>query len=324
MTMNGSNQNAASASPVVSVIIPAYNAGSFLGAALQSVFTQTFKDFEVIVINDGSPDTEKLEDAILPYGDRIIYLTQENKGPSAARNAGIRRARGEFIAFLDSDDAWAPDYLAEQTKLLRENPDVGAVYSDTRRCSESGEEGRTFMEECPSTGPVTFESLLVEQVQIPMSFSVARRQAVIDAGLFDDRFRRVEDYDLWLRLLHRGRRIIYHKKVLGRALVHAGSLSDSKPEMRTAVIQVLKKLDGILTLSPQTRELLRRRMAFHEAHYDKLMAKQYLAQRDYDRAIMSVTRANEFFKSPKLRLTLLGLRVAPGLLRERMLKRQTS
>ena len=100
-------------SPLVSIIIPAYNVAPFIVSALESVFAQTVKDFEVIVVNDGSVDSLELETAIAPFRDRIQYLVQENRGPSAARNAGIRRARGEFVAFLDADDSLLPHFLEE-------------------------------------------------------------------------------------------------------------------------------------------------------------------------------------------------------------------
>src|SRR5260370_36425543 len=98
--------------PSVSVILPAYNTASLIAEALDSVFVQNYRTFEVIVINDGSPDTEALEQALTPYLERIVYVAQRNRGPPRARNTGIRRARGEFLAFLDSDDRWTPEYLA--------------------------------------------------------------------------------------------------------------------------------------------------------------------------------------------------------------------
>src|SRR5215467_6832857 len=99
-----SNHAAGGTVPLVSVIIPAYKAAAFIDETLQSVFCQTYQNFEVVLINDGSPDTAEFERAIAPYRDRISYIRQENSGVSAARNAGIRRARGEYLAFLDSDD----------------------------------------------------------------------------------------------------------------------------------------------------------------------------------------------------------------------------
>src|SRR5262245_55808061 len=107
---------------LVSIVIPAYNAAPFIGDALQSVFAQTYSDYEVIVVNDGSPDTDELLKVLAPFRDRLTYLEQENKGPSAARNHAIEKARGEFIAFLDSDDSWLPDYLTEQIKFINGDP----------------------------------------------------------------------------------------------------------------------------------------------------------------------------------------------------------
>src|SRR4051812_28594915 len=100
--------------PLVSVVIPAYNVGDFIAQALDSVLAQTYRHFEILVVNDGSPDTPVIEAALAPYRDRITYIAQENAGPSAARNAGIERGRGELIAFLDGDDIWLPTCLAEQ------------------------------------------------------------------------------------------------------------------------------------------------------------------------------------------------------------------
>ena len=104
--------------PIVSIVMPVYNAASYIGETLDSVFQQTFTDYEVIVINDGSPDTVKLEQALEPYIGRIRYIKQENLGAGAARNEGLRAAQGEFIAFLDADDLWLPNYLEEQLSLF--------------------------------------------------------------------------------------------------------------------------------------------------------------------------------------------------------------
>src|ERR1700687_3102605 len=121
----------------VSVIIPSYNNAAFIAETLESVFAQTFKDYEVIVVNDGSPDTPQLERALGPYLNRIVYFEQENKGPAGARNAGIRQARGAFLAFLDSDDMWLPNFLAEQMKFFETDPSLDLVYADTFRFREA-------------------------------------------------------------------------------------------------------------------------------------------------------------------------------------------
>src|SRR6185436_15700253 len=101
--------------PAVSIVIPAYNCAAYLDHTLRSIWAQTFRDYEVIVVNDGSPDTEALEAVLRPYRDRVVYLRQENRGASAARNTGIRASQAPLVAFLDADDAWEPEYLELQT-----------------------------------------------------------------------------------------------------------------------------------------------------------------------------------------------------------------
>src|SRR5687767_11595201 len=103
--------------PRVSVVIPAYRVTEYISEALASVFTQTYTDYEIILVNDGCPDTEGLERAIAPYRDRIRYIVQENGGPSKARNTAIQASRGALIAQLDGDDQWFPGFLASQVRF---------------------------------------------------------------------------------------------------------------------------------------------------------------------------------------------------------------
>jgi glycosyltransferase involved in cell wall biosynthesis len=113
--------------PTVSVIVPSFNTAQYIVECLGSVFAQTYQDFEVIVVNDGSPDTPALERALEPFRERIVYLTQKNMGLAAARNTAIRAARGRYIALLDSDDAWLPEYLEQQVAVLEQDASVDAV-----------------------------------------------------------------------------------------------------------------------------------------------------------------------------------------------------
>ena len=133
-----------SATPKVSVIIPTYKTAHFIAACLDSVFAQTYQDLEAVVVNDGSPDTPELEQVLVPYMDRIVYIKQENKRTAGARNNAIRHARGEFVAFLDSDDVWMPDHLAEQMQLFANDPSVELTYSNGL-VGERGQE-REFMQ----------------------------------------------------------------------------------------------------------------------------------------------------------------------------------
>ena len=159
--------------PLVSVIIPAYDVAEFIGDALNSVFAQTFTDCEVIVINDGSPDTAKLEQVLAPYMSRIVYLKQENRGVSAARNTGIAAARGSLIAFLDGDDIWLANYLEVQVKRIQADPSIDVLYPNVLMFGGSSEDGEEFMTICPSNGEVTFERLLLQECNVS-NCSIAR------------------------------------------------------------------------------------------------------------------------------------------------------
>jgi Glycosyl transferase family 2 len=299
----------------VSVIIPAYNAAKYIRETLDSVFAQTFENFEAIVINDGSPDTDELEQALAPYRGRIVYLKQENRGPSAARNTGIRHARGEYLAFLDSDDCWWPDFLASQLKLFEETPSLDVVYCDAQRFGDPAFDGKTFMQTNASNGPVTLDSLIRKQCVIFASCTVARRRVVVDAGLFDESFRRCEDYDLWLRILYRGGQIGYQKRVLGRYRSRPRSLSQNAIKMCEALMAVCDKASRTMTLSEETRALLQQQMAGAQAHIHLESGKMFLTSGDFDRAKDSFQKANRFFDRAKLKLAILGLQLAPRLTR---------
>src|SRR5258708_13916994 len=115
---------------MVSVVIPVYNSANNIAEALNSVLNQTFSKYEIIVVNDGSPDTPLLKRALEPFRQRIRYIQQENQGPSGARNAGILAARGKYVAFLDSDDRWLPSHLASQIEVLDARPSLALIYAD--------------------------------------------------------------------------------------------------------------------------------------------------------------------------------------------------
>jgi glycosyltransferase involved in cell wall biosynthesis len=301
--------------PVVSVIIPAYNTAAYIAEALDSVFAQTFTDFEVIVINDGSPDTDELEKALEPYLERIVYLKQENRGPSAARNAGIRCARGVYIAFLDSDDSWFPQYLSEQTRLFGTSTQLNMVYSDALLCGESPLSGKSYFEAYPPRQPVTFANLLKGCSILP-SHVVVRRQIVLEAGLFDEGLHLLEDADLWLRIVHCGGRIACNNKVLARHFYHPGSLSyDKTAELESTQLRVMRKLEAVLDLQAETRSALASEITCLQAQLETEQGKRFLLSGDFLRASKSLSKANTNRPSTKLQLTLFGLHVAPNLTR---------
>jgi cellulose synthase/poly-beta-1,6-N-acetylglucosamine synthase-like glycosyltransferase len=306
----------------VSIIIPAFGTAKYIRETLESVFVQTFESFEAIVINDGSPDTDELEQVLAPYQGRIVYFKQVNRGLAGARNTGIRHARGEYLAFLDSDDCWLPDYLASQLKLFEATPSLDVVYSDAQRFGDPATAGKTCMQTSPSNGPVTLDSLIRLDCVVVASCTMARRQVVVDAGLFDESFRQCEDYDLWLRILYRGGQIGYQKKVLGRYRTRPGSLSRNAIKMSEALLAVNKKAATTMTLPERTRALLQQQIARAQAHIDLEAGKMFLASGDFDRAKESFSKANHSYRSARLKLAILGLQFVPRWTRLAVLGRQ--
>lgn len=307
-------------SPFASVVIPAYNVAPYIGDALASVFAQTFSDYEVIVINDGSPDTIALERALAPYRERIVYLTQENGGAAVARNRGVRAARGKFIAFLDADDLWLPDYLKAQFGFLQSG-DYDLVYSDALLFGDSPLAGRTFMETAPSNGEVTFQGLISGQCNVITSGVVARRQLILDAGLFDEKLRNAQDFDLWLRLVRRGARAAYQRKVLLHYRFHENSLSGDALNRINRELRVLGKFESLPDLTEDESAVIAETMARLRAELELESGKLQLARGNFAEARAGFSKANQFRRSWKLRAAGLLLRVAPRVLQKIYVRR---
>ena len=303
--------------PLVSVVIPAYNSAPFIAETLNSVFAQTYQAREVLVVNDGSPDTPALELALAPYRDRIVYLRQRNTGPSGARNLAIRHARGEYVALLDSDDMWLPDYLERQVERLHREPGLDLIYADGV-ITGGPLDGRRLMAVTPSKRSVTVERLIAEECTVLTSCTVARRAALLGAGLFDDRFRRSEDAHLWLKLALNGGRIAWQPTVLVRHRRREGSLSHDTPAMVRAYIDVLVDIDARFTLTSAQRTLLRRQISRREALVALDEGKQAFVAGRYPEAVAALGRARS--AEPGLARQLrfgalqLGVRIAPRLL----------
>jgi glycosyltransferase involved in cell wall biosynthesis len=304
--------------PKVSIIIPAYNVAPFIGETLDSVLAQTYKDFEVIVINDGSPDTEDFERVLRPYLDRVTYLKQENRGVSVARNAGLRAARGEFVAFLDADDIWLPSYLEEQTKFIQQNSS-DFVCADAVHFGGSVFDGRTYFEVLMPTssqiGEVTFQGLVSGNQSLITSAIVARREALLEAGLFDETLRNAQDYDLWIRLALGGATLGYQRKVLARYRYREESLSGDAVNRVNRELRVLRKVLTTYDLNPEQRQQvdLAIKRCTHELNL--VRGKEQLDQREFDKARASFKEADELRPSLKLKLVRLMLLVWPDLLR---------
>ena len=299
-------------SPKVSIIIPSYKTADLIAACLDSVFAQTYTDFEAMVVNDGSPDTPELEKVLQPYMDRIVYIKQENKRAAGARNNAIRQARGEFVAFLDSDDTWLPNHLTAQMKLFADNPSLDLVYANALLVGDPANE-REFMEKCPSNGTATFDALIVERCQISISTVVARKQRLIEVGLFDEKLPRCDDYDLWVRTAFSGAKIGYGRTVQARLFIgRPGSLGVSRVKMAEAYWSILEKFKVTLPLKEADRAVVEKRSAEIRARYLLEEGKCKIEERQFDKARELIAEANGYFHKSSLSLAVFGLGVAPG------------
>ena len=303
--------------PTVSIIVPAYNVAPFMPETLNSVFAQTFRDFEVIVVNDGSPDTLELEEMIETYRCRIIYLKQANQGAGAARNAGLRVARGEFVAFLDGDDVWLPNFLHEQLRLIRSDGGYDLVYADAINFGDGSSGETTNMEANPSAGEVTFKKLLCGECNVVTSTVLARREPIMRVGAFDERFLNSQDFDLWLRLAKDAKaRITYQQEVLVRRRIYEGSLASDPLRSFAGELAVLSSTQQRNDLTVQEREVLEQTLRKRQATVKILNGKQQLERGDFKKAVESFAAANKYCWSLKVSIVLLGLRIAPRLLQQ--------
>ncbi len=190
--------------PRVSVIIPTFNRSIFIGEAIESVLKQSFGDFEVIVVDDGSSDaTVDVVSAIID--DRLIFLTQENRGRSAARNRAIALARGKYIAFLDSDDVYLGDKLAWQVAYLDLHPDVDMVYTSALCIDDQGRllDKQSYV--ASEEGYIYKEVAFFRPLTITLPTVMLRRKVLDSVGVFDESLDRFEDTDLWRRIAKKHR-----------------------------------------------------------------------------------------------------------------------
>lgn len=182
----------------VSIIIPAYNAELYIQEAIESVLSQTFKDIELIVVDDSSID--RTAEIVKGFGSKLKYLRHsENKGLSSARNSGFRQAQGEYIAFLDADDVWLPTKTEEQVKLLENDKELALVYSNCYLINEEGLHiGKLFDSIKPYSGFV-FRKLILDNF-IPTSSVIIRKKILDELGGFNERLVVSQDFDLLLRI----------------------------------------------------------------------------------------------------------------------------
>ncbi|AEH45966.1 glycosyl transferase family 2 [Thermodesulfatator indicus DSM 15286] len=235
--------------PLVSVIIPTYNREKFLKEAIESVLAQTFRSFELIVVDDAS--TDKTPYLVSRYPLRYVRKVKR-QGVSAARNTGIRLAQGEFIAFLDSDDLWLPEKLAEQIAFFERRPEAVAVQTEEIWIRRGKRVNPRKRHEKPSG---YFFDRALELCLISPSGVMLKRKVFREIGLFDESFLACEDYELWLRLLTRYPVFLIEKPLVIKRGGHEDQLS-ATPGLDYFRLKALAKIYRDPLLTPAMRLLV--------------------------------------------------------------------
>jgi glycosyltransferase involved in cell wall biosynthesis len=300
-------------SPAVSVVLPAYNVTRYIGEALDSIFRQTFQHFEIIVVNDGCPDSEALERVLEPYRPRIRYVCQANAGIAGARNAGIREATAPLIVNLDPDDLMEPTCLEDQVLFMQAHPQIAARYVNPVYFGGTNLDGAHWMDINPSERHVSFRSVMAGRTCPANPGSILRRDTIMQVGWYDDSFvDSWEDFDLWLRILRGGEQISYTRAPLVRYRLRAGSLTHRQLHYMERALRVLDKAERTLIRTPEERGALERRRETVRYRLNILQGKEAISRKDWRAARRHFELCVEQRPTAKLKAVLLVLRACPS------------
>ena len=222
--------------PAISVIIPAYNQAMYVSEAIRSVLGQTYPDFELIVVDDGS--TDETSQILAGFQDpRIRVIRQSNAGLSSARNTGLRESIAPLVTFLDADDYFLPDKLEVLSRYLENNLEIGLIVGKAIYIDHTG---RTLVEAGKPSTLLNLPELLFEN-PICVSGILLRRNWLERVGVFDESLRACEDWDLWLRLLIEGCKMAWVENLVVAYRIHPGQMTRQSDRMQIAIFSMLDK-----------------------------------------------------------------------------------
>lgn len=224
----------------VSVVIPAYNAARYIKQAIDSVLAQSYREYEIIVVDDGSTDETPV--IAQQFGDAIRCIRQSNRGLSAARNTGIKNARAEIIALLDSDDLWEPQFLERMVYHLNLHPEAAGIYCGFQYINSKGEVvGEPSLKIVP---PELFHATMSDDGNwLAPSAVMFRKRLAEHVGLFDESLQSVQDWDLWIRLSESAP-FVGLKEALVEYRRHENNMSKDPERMINDIYQLTKKRFG--------------------------------------------------------------------------------
>ncbi len=243
------------------IIIPAYNAARYLAAALDSVEAQTFADWRILLVDDGS--TDETAALVAPYqsriGEKLLYIRQSNRGLPAARNTAIAHSSAEFLALLDADDVWLPCRLAESLQAFAGRPQVGLAYGLNTQIDPEGKLLGTFQGNRQNAEGKIAPFIYMRKVEFPCPTVTFRRECVDKVGGFDETMRASEDRDLWLRIALEYE-IAFVSKVIAYYRVSPNSMSADPDRMVTSQLQFIRKHYGAAGCGMVPRQIARARV----------------------------------------------------------------
>jgi len=265
--------------PVVSVIMPAFNAERYLGAAVESVLRQSFADLELLIVDDGSSDrTVEVAQGYAARDARVRVLQQANAGPGPARNHGFRTAAGRLFAFLDSDDEWDETFLAEHVAVLDARPEIDVLVGNAR--NRGGARHNQPARPVEDDGrPITLATMLGDERAL-FIMTVFRRSVIDAVGGFDPALFTNEEYEMWIRAALAGFTFARHSTPLGWYSCRPNSLSSSDTRMLSGILRVFAKTRPALAPGSPERSILDRQVARFEMELDAAEARGSLARGD--------------------------------------------
>jgi glycosyltransferase involved in cell wall biosynthesis len=257
--------------PTFTIIIPAYNQARYLGETVQSIFNQSYMDYEIIVVDDGS--TDETRQVAMAFSDpRVRYIHQANRGLSGARNTGLKHAQAPWVLFLDADDLLFPDTLQAHLQNLEQHPSAGMSVGGWRYVDSAGN---------PPTTNVTIPTIALDLVTllhgnpIPVHSVVVAKAWFDKVGDFDESLRACEDWDVWLRLLAAGCQVAPLQHLVCSYRMHEGQMTRQPERMRTAMFRVL---DKFYTHSALSADLIALKDKVYAAAHLKAAAREYHAK----------------------------------------------
>jgi len=254
---------------LVSIIIPVFNTGKYIKEAVDSALRQNYKNKEIIVVDDGSTDNTK--SILSPYinENKIKYIYQENKGLAGARNTGIKAAKGDFIAFLDSDDIFLPNKIERQVEFLENHHDCDICYCDIWHFYDGEPNKLMKLDYKYYSGNEVFKNLLKKNFINPLTV-VMRRSVVNKYGVFNESFRRTEDWEYWIRLAWQGVKFCFLPEVLAKYRMRKDSLAfnwNSEIQRKELQLKTFINLNNAMSFVERKRYGMRKIILYHKLKF---------------------------------------------------------